>query len=53
VVEVSHLSFNRFRKILVRYEKLSDTYMAFLHMAGAILAYRRAGIIYGSDLYIG
>jgi len=41
--KVSHLWFNRFRKILVRYEKLSDTYMALLHMAAAIIAYRKAG----------
>ena len=47
VVEVSHSWFNRFRKILVHYEKLSDTYMALLHMAAAIIAYRKVGIIYG------
>lgn len=47
VVEVSHSWFNRFRKILVRYEKLADTYLALLHMAAAIIAYRKAGIIYG------
>jgi transposase len=47
VVEVSHSWFNRFRKILVRYEKLSDTYLALLHMAAAIIAYRKVGVIYG------
>jgi transposase len=47
VVEVSHSWFNRFRKILVRYEKLTDTYMALLHMAAAIIAYRKVGITYG------
>jgi transposase len=47
VVEVSHSWFNRFRKILVRYEKLSDSYMALLHMAAAIIAFRKAGLIYG------
>ena len=47
VVEVSHSWFNRFRKILVRYEKLTETYMALLHMAAAIIAYRKAGFIYG------
>jgi len=47
VVEVSHSWFNRFRKLLVRYEKLSDTYMALLHMAAAIIAYRKVGVIYG------
>jgi transposase len=47
VVEVSHSWFNRFRKLLVRYEKLADTYMALLHMAAAIIAFRKAGFIYG------
>jgi len=47
VVEVSHSWFNRFRKILVRYEKLKDTYMALLHLAAAIIAFRKVGIIYG------
>jgi transposase len=47
VVEVSRSWFNRFRKILVRYEKLTETYMALLHMAAAIIAYRKAGFIYG------
>jgi putative transposase len=47
VVEVSHSWFNRFRKILVRYEKRSDTYMALLHMVAAIIAYRKVGVIYG------
>ncbi len=47
VVEVSHSWFNRFTKILVRYEKLKDTYMALLHMAAAIIAFQKVGIIYG------
>jgi len=47
IVEVAHSWFNRFRKLLVRYEKLSNTYEALLHMAAAIIAFRKAGIIYG------
>ena len=47
IVEVSHSWFNRFRKLLVRYEKLTKTYEALLHMAAAIIAFRKAGIIYG------
>ena len=47
VVEVAHSWFNRFRKLLVRYEKLTDTYLALLHMAAAIIAFRKTGIIYG------
>jgi transposase len=47
IVEVAHSWFNRFRKLLVRYEKLTETYEALLHMAAAIIAFRKAGIIYG------
>jgi putative transposase len=47
IVEVAHSWFNRFRKLLVRYEKLTKTYEALLHMAAAIIAFRKAGIIYG------
>lgn len=47
VVEVTHSWFNRFRKLLVRYEKLTKTYEALLHMAAAIIAFRKIGIIYG------
>ena len=47
IVEVTHSWFNRFRKLLVRYEKLTETYKALLHMAAAIIAFRKAGIIYG------
>ena len=47
VVEVCHSWFNRFRKLLVRYEKLADSYMALLHMAAAIIAFRKANVIYG------
>ncbi len=47
VVEVTHSWFNRFRKLLVRYEKFTDTYMALLQMAAAIIAFRKTGVIYG------
>ena len=47
VVEVAHSWFNRFRKLLVRYEKLTDSYVALLHMAAAIIAFRNIGVIYG------
>ena len=47
MVEVSHSWFNRFRKILVRYEKLNITYLSLLHLAAAIITYRKAGFIYG------
>ncbi len=38
VVEVSHSWFNRFRKILVRFEKLNERYEALLFMAASIIA---------------
>ena len=51
VVEVSHSWFNRFRKLLVRYEKLERTFMGLNHLAAAIIAFRKVptafNIIYG------
>lgn len=46
VVEVTHSWFNRFRKLLVRYEKLTERYEALLHMAAAIIIFRKIGVIY-------
>lgn len=47
VVEVTHSWFNRFRKLLVRYEKMTESYEALLHLAAAIIAFRKIGVIYG------
>jgi transposase len=51
VVEVCHSWFNRFRKLLVRYEKLERSFVALNHLAAAIIAFRKvpmsANIIYG------
>jgi putative transposase len=47
VVEVAHSWFNRFRKLLVRYEKFAESYEALLQMAAAMIAFRKAGVIYG------
>jgi transposase len=51
VVEVCHSWFNRFRKLLVRYEKLARSFMALNHLAAAIIAFRKvpmkASVIYG------
>jgi transposase len=51
VVEVCHSWFNRFRKLLVRYEKLERSFMALNHLAAAIIAFRKVSasinIIYG------
>ena len=41
VVEAAHSWFNRFRKLLVRYEKLSESYEALLHLAAAIICWRK------------
>ncbi len=49
--EVCHSWFNRFRKLLVRYEKLERSFMALNHIAAAIIAFRKVkltvNIIYG------
>ena len=51
VVEVAHSWFNRFRKLLVRYEKLARSFLALNHLAAAIIAFRHVplsvNIIYG------
>ena len=44
VVERSHSWLNRFRRLLVRWEKRVDRYQAFLHFACAIIAWRAAGV---------
>jgi transposase len=47
VVEATHSWLNRFRKLLVRYEKLADSYEALLHLAAAIICWRKIATIYG------
>lgn len=51
VVEVCHSWFNRFRKLLVRYEKLDRSFLALNHLAAAIITFRKVpatiNIIYG------
>ena len=41
VVEVCHSWFNRFRKILVRYEKLDRSYLGLLMLAATIIVLRK------------
>lgn len=41
VVEVTHSFFNRFRKLLVRFEKKSANYLALIHFACAIIVWRK------------
>ena len=44
VVERSHSWMNRFRRLLVRWEKKADNYLAFLHFACGLIAFRAAGL---------
>ena len=44
VVERSHSWMNRFRRILIRWEKKPEHYLAFLHFACALIAFRAAGL---------
>jgi transposase len=44
VVERSHSWLNRFRRILVRWDKNPKNYLGFLHFACALIALRAAGI---------
>jgi transposase len=51
IVEIAHSWFNRFRKLLVRYEKLECSFLGLNHLAAAIIAFRKIkltiNIIYG------
>ena len=51
IVEVEHSWFNRFRKLLVRYEKTHHSYLALSMLAAAIICFRKVpgeiNIIYG------
>ena len=41
VVEVTHSFMNRFRKLLVRYEKKTENYLALIEFACAIIVWRK------------
>ncbi|MGB4911813.1 MAG: transposase, partial [Candidatus Dechloromonas phosphoritropha] len=47
----AHSWFNRFRKLLVRYEKLERSFLALNHLAASIMAFRKiklkVDIVYG------
>ncbi len=45
VVERTHSWLNRFRRILVRWDKAPENYIAFLHFACALIALRAAGLL--------
>jgi transposase len=44
VVERSHSWLNRFRRLLIRWEKKAANYEAFLHLACAWITFRAAGV---------
>ena len=43
VVERTHSWMNRFRRLLIRWEKKTENYLAFLHFACAWIAFAAAG----------
>ena len=45
VVERTHSWFNRFRRLLIRWEKKSVNYVALLHFACAWVTFRAAGVM--------
>jgi hypothetical protein len=49
-VEAARLWMNRFRKILVRYEKLESSYLGLPMFACAFIAFRKALVIKGQAL---
>jgi len=45
VVERTHSWLNRFRRLLIRWEKRVENYLAMLHLACAWITYRATGIL--------
>ena len=45
VIEVCHAWLNRFRKLLVRFEKKLETHLALLQFACAYIVLKRAGVL--------
>jgi transposase len=45
VVERTHSWMNRFRRVLVRWEKRADTYLAMLHFAMAIITWHSTDLV--------
>jgi putative transposase len=41
VVEVAHRWCNRFRRLLIRWEKHADYYLGFIHLAAVLIIYRK------------
>jgi len=45
VVERTHSWLNRFRRLLIRWEKKVENYLALLHFACAWITFRAAGVV--------
>ena len=45
VVERTHSWMNRFRRILIRWEKKAANYLGLLHLVCAYITYKRAGLL--------
>jgi transposase len=45
VVERTHSWMNRFRRVLIRWDKKVCNYLGFLHLACAYITYRQAGLL--------
>ena len=41
VVEVGHAWFNRFRRLLTRWERRAELYLGFVHLAACLIVYRK------------
>ena len=45
VVERTHSWMNRFRRVLIRWDKKVHNYLGFLHLACAYITYRQSGLL--------
>jgi IS5 family transposase len=45
VVERTHSWMNRFRRVLIRWDKKARNYLGFLHLVWAYITYRQAGLL--------
>jgi len=45
VVERTHSWMNKYRRVLIRWEKKAENYLAMLHLALGLITWRRAGLL--------
>ena len=53
VVEVSHSFVNRFRKLLVRFEKTDNSYLGLLELAFALIVWRKVIPVHKGMVIVG